>query len=47
MRRWMTHLFVGVEAGIETGSSILEARVEATQQRWVPIETRRWRVKLL
>jgi len=30
MRRRMTHLFVGVEAGIETGSSILDARVEAS-----------------
>jgi len=25
----------------------LDARGKATQQRWVPIETRRWRVKLL
>jgi len=40
-------MFVGVEAGIATGSSTLDARGKATQQRWVPIETRRWRVKLL
>ncbi|MFH1884837.1 MAG: hypothetical protein ABIL62_19225 [Planctomycetota bacterium] len=25
----------------------MEARRKATQQRWVPIETRRWRVKPL
>jgi len=37
----------GVEAGIVAGSSMLDARRKATQQRWVPIETRRWRVKLL
>ncbi|GAG37945.1 unnamed protein product, partial [marine sediment metagenome] len=41
MRRRMTHLFVGLETGIGTGSSTLDARRKETQQRWVPIETRR------
>jgi hypothetical protein len=44
----MTHLFVGVEAGIVAGSSTLDARRKATQQSaYGGIETRRWRVKLL